>query len=355
MSGKGTTMSGRGYGRQIYLGKFDPFAGEHVVGFSQHSSILSSERVEVPTQCCVCGIEGEDTTHALVNCAELTPLWSSYSSGVTRMSVAGMTFVDWFAEKLQVWTTKQMETLCISAYRVWNRRNKIRLGERAEDLSKLRVEAAKMWETLNEKVQLITEGENEETRNCQTKAKRDKGWTTPSWREMKINVDANLNGQGRGGIGCVVRNYERRCLATLAKRMDNFDSVEILEAYAFLEGLGMAKKLRCDNVILEGDAKNVVDLVNSKTPNLSALGMLVEDIRKAMGSMNTVRIQWTPRSCNAVANRVANFACDLDNFQVCWRLVWFKMKWMEIGEAIGMSMTGVGVTTSISGDAGVVW
>ncbi|KAF7817299.1 uncharacterized protein G2W53_031268 [Senna tora] len=98
-----------------------------------------------------------------------------------------------------------------------------------------------MWEALNEKAQLITEGENEETRNCQTEAERDKGWTAPSWREMKINVDASLNFE-----------WSRKKRDWLCV-----------------------------------DAKKVVDLVNSKTPNLSALGMLVEDIRKAMGSMNT--------------------------------------------------------------------
>ncbi|KAF7810644.1 uncharacterized protein G2W53_037398 [Senna tora] len=28
---------------------------------------------------------------------------------------------------------------------------------------------------------------------------------------------------------------------------------------------------------------------------------------------------------------------------------------MEIGEVVGMSMTGVGVAASISGEAGVIW
>ncbi|KAF7826352.1 uncharacterized protein G2W53_017516 [Senna tora] len=146
------------------------------------------------------------------------------------------------------------------------------------------------------------------------------------WREMKVNVDASLLEQGKGGIGCVVRNFQGRCLAAFAKRMQNIESAELLEAYAFLEGLELAKNLRCDNIILEGDAKKVVDLIHGSSQNLSHLGMIVDDIRKGMKNFSRVKVQWVPRNSNAVADSIANFASNLDHSQVWYRLVLSKKK-----------------------------
>ncbi|KAF7805103.1 acyl-CoA-binding domain-containing protein 4 [Senna tora] len=91
------------------------------------------------------------------------------------------------------------------------------------------------------------------------KVKGDGKWEAPTWREMEVNVDASWSEQGRGGIGCVVRNFQAgRCLAAYAKRIPHINSVDLLEAYAFIEGLS------CDTIIVEGDAKKVVDLITAE-------------------------------------------------------------------------------------------
>ncbi|KAF7825130.1 putative RNA-directed DNA polymerase [Senna tora] len=278
---------------------------------------LKNRGMEITTQCCVCGTEEEDTLHALVTCSELNSLWNVHVKDVCNQNDANGIFIDWFANQSQLWSKKQMELYCISAYRIWNRRNKVRLGEQVEDLGRLGIEAKKMWETVNGESPTMQNNIGDRVSgqgSLNTGVEEE--WRAPSWREMKINVDASLKEQGKSGISCVVRNYQGRCLAAFAKKIPNVDEVDLLEAYAFLEGLELAKRLRCENIILEGDAKKVVDWVNSSAPNLSILGMLIDDIRYAMASFSTVRVQWTPRNSNLVAHRIANFACEINESQI---------------------------------------
>ncbi|KAF7842590.1 putative RNA-directed DNA polymerase [Senna tora] len=271
---------------------------------------LKNRGVDVDTRC-LCGLDDEDTCHALVACPVLKPLWDNYMPDVGGPINTNVAFVEWFSNNVQRWSCKQMEIYGILAYKVWNRRNKIRLNERAEEFNYIGEEAKKLWVTLNEappNMNDTTEGTRRDDRN---RAIRDGKWEAPMWREMKVNVDASLLEQGKGGIGCVVRNFQGRCLAAFAKRMKNIESAELLEAFAFLEGLELAKNLRCDNIILEGDAKKVVDLIHGSSQNLSHLGMLVDDIRKGMKNFSRVKVQWVPRNSNAVADRIANFACTV--------------------------------------------
>ncbi|KAF7837133.1 uncharacterized protein G2W53_005615 [Senna tora] len=216
---------------------------------------LKNRGMEVDTRCCVCGLEDENTSHALVGCPELKSLWDNHMSDADGQFNTNEVFVEWFSNK----------------------------GTRRDDRNRA-----------------IMEGQ----------------WEAPMWHEMKVNVDASFLGQGKGGIGCVVRNFQGSCLAAFAKRIQNIESPDLLEAYAFLKGLELAKNLRCDNIILEGEAKKVVDLIHGSSQNLSHMGMIVDDIRKGMKNFSRVKIQWVSRNSNAVADRIANFACNLDNSQV---------------------------------------
>ncbi|KAF7814876.1 uncharacterized protein G2W53_028845 [Senna tora] len=44
-------------------------------------------------------------------------------------------------------------------------------------------------------------------------------WKPPHWSILNIIVDASFNGQGSGGVGCIMRNHQCSCLAALAKRV----------------------------------------------------------------------------------------------------------------------------------------
>ncbi|KAF7838995.1 uncharacterized protein G2W53_007477 [Senna tora] len=191
---------------------------------------LKNRGMEITTQCCVCGTEEEDTLHALVTCSELNLLWNAHVKDVCNQNDANGVFIDWFANQTQLWSKKQMELYCILAYRIWNRRNKVRLGEHVEDLGRLGIEAKKMWETVNgESPTMHNNIGDRVSRQGSLNTGVEEEWRAPSWREMKINVDASLKEQGKGGIGCVVRNYQGRCLAAFAKKIPNVDEVDLLD------------------------------------------------------------------------------------------------------------------------------
>ncbi|KAF7815372.1 ribonuclease 3-like protein 3 [Senna tora] len=172
-----------------------------------------------------------------------------------------------------------------------------------------------MCHTLNNKVHEVNDVQRD---LCPTNPEGvvEANWKAPGFMVYKINVSAAINDDNVGGVGCVVRDYKGRCLAALAKKFDHAGDIEYLEAEAFLMGLDLAKGLRVEKLVVEGDAKTVVDLVTKQSSNIFGIGLIVEEIRMARDKFQVCNIEWTPRGANGVADVLANFAFEVGNVQV---------------------------------------
>ncbi|KAF7838943.1 uncharacterized protein G2W53_007425 [Senna tora] len=151
------------------------------------------------------------------------------------------------------WEPKDLDLFAMAAQKIWERRNKAWLGEGVGCLNGLWVSMKEIWHDLN--------GDKEAREEDNGSEKQDR-WNPPSWRQLKLNVDASCKTGEPNRTRCIVRDYRGRCLAASTKRHVFDATVDIMEAQAVLDGLEMAKNLSIRDIIVEGDSLKVFNLLN---------------------------------------------------------------------------------------------
>ncbi|XP_073368000.1 uncharacterized protein [Aegilops tauschii subsp. strangulata] len=97
--------------------------------------------------------------------------------------------------------------------------------------------------------------------------KHMQSWQPPKDPFIKINVDASfLEETHQGGTGLGVRNHEGTLIRAQALWYESGLSAMVMEAYAVRDGVQLAYELGYRKVIIETDAKLVVD--QWKTPRV---------------------------------------------------------------------------------------
>lgn len=78
-------------------------------------------------------------------------------------------------------------------------------------------------------------------------------------------MDATMNAEKQVvGLGVVVRDVDRNCLAAIVKTTKYFGNVAMAKAVAVEWVLQVALKVGGTSVILESDSQEVVSLVNNR-------------------------------------------------------------------------------------------
>ncbi|KAF5450136.1 hypothetical protein F2P56_030511 [Juglans regia] len=90
-------------------------------------------------------------------------------------------------------------------------------------------------------------------------------WKSPAWPYVKVNFDAAIEKvNGRMGMGVIIRDSEGRLLAVVTASKDHISSAAQAESAALHRVMDLCTELGLNKVCFEGDAKVVVDAVNSK-------------------------------------------------------------------------------------------
>lgn len=84
------------------------------------------------------------------------------------------------------------------------------------------------------------------------------------------------------GMEIVIRDYTVSLQACLTASRDHIHSVFQAEGEALHRAMGLCLELGLSHVFFEGDAKVVIDVVNSKKEDNSWLGQLTEDLQQIL-------------------------------------------------------------------------
>jgi hypothetical protein len=108
-------------------------------------------------------------------------------------------------------------------------------------------------------------------------------WQPPPASMMKINWNIVVGqNYGRIGFGVIVRDCcGRVVLARSVTKMMEVDSATT-ETLVARQGMLLGKEMGAKGIILEGDAKQIVQVVNSCKPCNSRYRHLVEDIQESI-------------------------------------------------------------------------
>ncbi|KAF7826693.1 TMV resistance protein N-like [Senna tora] len=224
--------------------------------------------MRIDENCVMCNNAPEDVYHAVIDCPDLQYMWVEaifdYNSRVYHANA-----LEWLVVEVREWKDKELAALAIVTYYAWERRNKKKFSNefiRVEELWS-RVERA-MDET-----QLAL---------CSVDSCREypvgSEWGKPAHPFVKVNVDAALKKEGGGVLGGLIHDEDGCCLGVYMNAISYPNDPIKLEAMVVKQGLELALKVGCKNVIVEGDAMLVMEFLKMPCGQSSSLNALCRDV-----------------------------------------------------------------------------
>jgi ribonuclease HI len=132
------------------------------------------------------------------------------------------------------------------------------------------------------------------------------GWQPPMIRVIKVNWDASLNMKDRYvGIGIVAWDHHGNFMGARAIAKKVVGSPELAETMVAFEAVLFCKEAGFFDILLEGDAKQVVNDVNVRKIDLLAAGLFVDDIHSELKGLRYVKMVHVRRNSNNAAHVLA--------------------------------------------------
>ncbi|KAL6128113.1 hypothetical protein ACLB2K_071469 [Fragaria x ananassa] len=130
-------------------------------------------------------------------------------------------------------------------------------------------------------------------------------WFPPPVGTFKVNVDASWHPPNRTGIGVVIRDSDRRVIAGTSFSCRSSSVIEA-EATASLAGIDLAASWQLMEIIMETDAKEVVEEILSNQRKVCWKSyLIIQQIRSKSSGFSNCYWEWIPREANAVAHAAA--------------------------------------------------
>lgn len=135
-------------------------------------------------------------------------------------------------------------------------------------------------------------------------------WTKPPTGWTKANADGAMDKQGRsGGGGAVVRDQHGKFLAGACHFFPSIDAPEMAELLACRRAVQLTMEIGKNKLMLETDCQSVVTALVSQERDRSTNGLLVEEIKMMLKSMDQYQVRWARRTANSAAHILAREGC----------------------------------------------
>ncbi|KAK3205423.1 hypothetical protein Dsin_019469 [Dipteronia sinensis] len=137
-------------------------------------------------------------------------------------------------------------------------------------------------------------------------------WSPPIADMYKINTDATLDVEANiVGVGIVIWNPCGDVMGSAAQRLVVSFLPPLAEAVAILRGIEFVIELGT-LLVVESDARGMVNLINSGRPNLVEIGLVCNDIASRIQEGLVTWVQFVPRKENNVNHYLAKMALSID-------------------------------------------
>lgn len=131
-------------------------------------------------------------------------------------------------------------------------------------------------------------------------------WVKPRPGFFKCNFDgAIFSGSNRLGFGWVVRDDSGSLVAAGQGSLAGPSNPELAEALGCKEALSWLKARSMSKVVIESDAFNLVQALNSTVSYPGPLGLVLDDCKELCLAIDVSRIRFVRRSANQVAHCLA--------------------------------------------------
>ena len=138
-------------------------------------------------------------------------------------------------------------------------------------------------------------------------------WKKPIFGVLKINTDAAWNrASKKAGLGWVVRDFAGILQAAGGSGSCSFNSVAAAEAAAIREALIFCVNQVFEKVIIESDARSIIQMLRMEASHDFSLASLLSDIECLARGLKEVSFVFAPRASNKAAHSVAKFVSGKD-------------------------------------------
>jgi ribonuclease HI len=133
-------------------------------------------------------------------------------------------------------------------------------------------------------------------------------WLKLEVRQIKVNVDGSFHcDMHAGAAGAIARDHDGRFLAAASPFLPNAVSTVATEALAMREGLALANRLGCHNVMMESDSIETVETCTGDEAWWGESSSIFADCVDLASQIDKVSFKHCPREVNEVAHDIARF------------------------------------------------
>jgi hypothetical protein len=124
-------------------------------------------------------------------------------------------------------------------------------------------------------------------------------WKKPPVGWVKVNCDASLNlALFRVRLGVAICDHDECLIAAKSLSIEGVVDPRVAEVTAFIHGVSLCRSLGFQKLILEGEAKVVVDALLSKHVNKSHFGHIIDELRASLPAFPHWQCVFIPRESN---------------------------------------------------------
>ncbi|MBA0688523.1 hypothetical protein Goari_006302, partial [Gossypium aridum] len=105
----------------------------------------------------------------------------------------------------------------------------------------------------------------------------------------------------------IIRDSDGLALGRGGGFKDKLMTIELVELYAFEEGLKLTHSLYTNNAIFETSCAILVNRFKKYKDDITIIGHLIEEIYKTLEMFTTIDVKWANRSCNNVADFICKY------------------------------------------------
>ncbi|KAL0345186.1 UNVERIFIED_CONTAM: hypothetical protein Sradi_4349900 [Sesamum radiatum] len=133
-------------------------------------------------------------------------------------------------------------------------------------------------------------------------------WQPPPTEWFKLNIDgSSLGNPGKSGYGGIIRDEAGNIIVAFSGYIGNATN-NVAECWALRNGLDVARKYNCRNIIIETDSKTLLHLLRREDSAPKVLIPLLRDSRKLLQEFGSVKATFCYREVNRTADLLARSA-----------------------------------------------
>lgn len=251
----------------------------------------------------MCGLEAESSTHAVWLCDAAKAVWSECPSRIQKCIYGNVDFLTLFGNLSGRLDSKDMELFAMVAQRVWFRHNRF-VFEGVFIPPSCLIRGAK--EAL---LDFKEAHDSSFLFSHQNLSPLSQQWTKPPQGVYKLNWDAAVDRKHKMiGVGIVTRDSNGKVLAARCSFHRYISNPSVAEAFGAKLCVVFGLFLGLKNVVLEGDALEVVHAISREDDDASYLGNLIGETRHLLSDFDCWAVSHVRRVRNMVAHKLAKLA-----------------------------------------------